>query len=102
MHRAIDHNRQSKSHTFFWIMLLSAFHVTLPVIAQRSFTASLQFTETVPAGILATRTVVLYDYTFKQNELEEIQKGFQQIGIDAIAYFESDQVMAGKDVIKAF
>ncbi len=85
----------------FCAMTLSLL-LALPGFAQRSFTASLQFTETVPADLLATRSAVLHDYTFKQSELEEIQRAFQQIGIDAIAYFESDEVMAGKDIIKAF
>ncbi len=86
--------------SLFFVMLVALFE--LPCMAQRSFTSSLHFTEAVPADLLSTRAVVLYDYTFKQSELEEIQKAFQQIGIDAIAYFESDQVMAGTDMVKAF
>jgi hypothetical protein len=70
--------------------------------AQRHFTGQLTFTEAVPKDLLATRSIVLYDYTCKQAELEEMQKAFQQIGIDAVAYFESDIVMAGSDVTKAF
>ncbi|HWA36058.1 MAG TPA: hypothetical protein VG737_18080 [Cyclobacteriaceae bacterium] len=86
----------------YYSVVLLTLVFALPASAQRSFTSALQFTETVPADLLATRSVVLYDYTFKQTELEEVQKAFQQIGIDAIAYFESDQVMAGKDVVRAF
>lgn len=61
-----------------------------------------QFTETVPGDLLATKCIVLHDYTFKQKELEEIQKAFQKIGIDAVAYFETDVVTAGKDVVRAY
>lgn len=101
MQHGADNNIMLKSQRFFCALCL-ALVFALPAFSQRSFTSALQFNETVPADLLATRTVVLYDYTYKQSELEEVQKAFQQIGIDAIAYFESDQVMAGKDIIKAF
>jgi hypothetical protein len=84
------------------LMALLLIHSTIETIAQRHFTEQLTFTETVPKDLLAARSVVLHDYTFKQSELEEMQKAFQQIGIDAVAYFESDVVMAGSDVTKAF
>ncbi len=82
--------------------LLLLFLLSYSAFSQRHFTTSLQFNETVPADLLSTRSVVLNDYTFKQAELEEVQKAFQQIGIDAIAYFDADMIFSGKDVIKAY
>ena len=64
--------------------------------------ARLSLTETPPENLLSKRTVVLYDYTFKGEELAEIQRSFQRIGIDAIAYFQIDVVLAGKDITSAF
>lgn len=82
--------------------LLLLILVSTSAFSQRHFSSSLQFNETVPADLLSTRSVVLSDYTFRQTELEEIQKAFQQIGIDAIAYFDADLIFSGKDVIKAY
>jgi len=31
-----------------------------------------------------------------------MQQSFQRTGVDAVAYFELDMLMAGKDVTKAF
>lgn len=56
----------------------------------------------VPEGLLAGRSVVLYDETVSINELTEIQKGFQSTGIDALAYFVVDNMLAGADPQKAF
>lgn len=72
------------------------------LFSQPASLAGLMFTETPPADLLASRSVVIHTHNFSQAELEEIQKGFKQIGIDAVAYFESDVVLAGRDVSKAF
>ncbi len=81
--------------------LLCFFLLSEKVFSQSTI-AKLQFTETAQTDLLAYRSIVLHDYTFQKNELEEIQKAFQQIGIDAVAYFQTDVVLAGKDVTKAF
>ncbi len=50
-----------------------------------------------PGGLLGTRSVALYDYRMTTQELNDFQRGFQRIGIDAIAYFPDDVVFSGKD-----
>ncbi len=60
------------------------------------------FTDVVPPNFLATRSVVLYDPAFTAEELNQTQQAFQQIGIDAVAYFEQDVVTAGQDVVRAY
>jgi hypothetical protein len=62
----------------------------------------LSLTETPPENLLSKRSVVLYDYTLQSEELNEMQRSFQKIGIDAIAYFQTDVVLAGKDITAAF
>ncbi len=59
--------------------------------------AKLVSTVKVPDELLSLRSAVFYESTFSQSELEEIQKGFQQTGIDAVIYFETPQAMAGSD-----
>ncbi|MEJ0054557.1 MAG: hypothetical protein WDN75_02290 [Bacteroidota bacterium] len=63
---------------------------------------SLQYTDVVPDKLLTSRAVVLNNSVFSPPELQTIQKAFQQIGIDAVAYIETDVVLAGKDVTKAY
>jgi len=62
----------------------------------------LSFTEIIPEELLATRSIVLYDQGITQKDLEETQQAFQQTGIDAIAYFITDFMLAGADPEKAF
>lgn len=105
-HKHIDHigallDKSYVSYVPMWLMH-SIFLICLTGHAQSPVTSKLQLTENAPVDLLASRAIVLHDHIFKQSELQEIQKAFQQIGIDAVAYFEKDIVMAGKDVTKAF
>ena len=63
-----------------------------------AFVAKLKLGETVPADLLATRSVVLYDFSFQQEELETIQRSFQQTGIDAVLYYTDDIIAPGRDI----
>ncbi len=83
-----------------FVILLTVFFFTSQ--AQQQLIARLQLTETVPADLLASRSVVLYDPSYKKNELDEIQKSFAQTGIDAVLYVEQDVVFAGKDITLAY
>jgi hypothetical protein len=56
----------------------------------------------LPANILSSRTVVLHSFACSDKELETIQEYFQRSGIDAVAYYPIDMVVAGKDVAKVF
>lgn len=51
----------------------------------------------LPQKLLSTRSVVFYPYTMGMNELQDIQKQFQNVGIDAVVYIESDFLAAGRD-----
>lgn len=70
--------------------------------AQNAIISQLQLTETVPNELLATRSVAIYHQHYKKSELEQIQKMFAQIGIDAEFYLEEDLVLAGKDITQAY
>jgi hypothetical protein len=56
----------------------------------------------VPDKLLSLRSIVLFDKSLTQAELEEAQKMFQQTGIDAVAYFNVNRVLAGPDPNIAF
>jgi hypothetical protein len=67
-----------------------------------SIIKNLAIVNSVPEGLLAERSVVLYDNAVSLKELEEAQKAFQQTGIDAVAHFENNRVLAGADPQQAF
>jgi hypothetical protein len=71
-------------------------------IGEREFLNQLSYGGPLPVNLVSTKTVVLHSHTFTDKELETAQEYFQQIGIDAVAYFPIDMVVAGKDVSKAF
>jgi hypothetical protein len=56
----------------------------------------------LPDKLLSTRTVVFYDYILTEKETLDMQQSFQRSGVDAVAYFELDMLMAGKDITRAF
>ena len=68
---------------------------------ENRFFSRLNSTGGLPEKLLNTRTIVFHTYTLSQKELENIQQTFQRTGIDAVGYFESDYLFAGKDVFIA-
>lgn len=56
----------------------------------------------LPEKILNARTVVLYSPNMTSKEVTEVHESMIRTGIDAVAYFETDRVFAGADVLQAF
>jgi len=56
----------------------------------------------LPEKLITARTAVFYTYSMTQKDLEDIQLSFQRSGIDAVIYFDTDELLAGKDVTAAF
>ncbi len=83
-------------------VLLTTLLKAQPVFEKDALLSRLSFIETVPEGLLSTRSIVMYEAGISAKDLEEIQKAFQQTGIDAIAYFIVDYMLAGTDPEKAF
>lgn len=69
---------------------------------EEALLASLPLSNAIPADLLSTRTVVLFQNNFSTSGLEETQKYFQQTGIDAVCYFDVAYVLAGADTRKAY
>jgi hypothetical protein len=83
-----------------WFVTISA-SAQLP-LDEEQFLARLQMGGPLPEKLLSTRTVVFYPYTMTEKELISFQKSFQRCGIDAVIYYETDLVSAGRDVVVNF
>jgi hypothetical protein len=55
----------------------------------------------IPEEIMSKRSVVLHTSTVTTKEITTIHEGLIRAGIDAVAYFETDRVLAGGDTEKA-
>jgi len=86
----------------FFLFFIAFSSYTQPAFEKDALISRLSFTEAAPEGLLAMRAVVLYEDGIMQKDLEETQMAFQQTGIDAVAYFVSDYLLAGADPQKAF
>ncbi len=72
------------------------------IMTEASFAAQLNATASLPDNLLSTKSIVLHSFAFTDKELENVQEYCQRAGIDAVAYYPIDMVIAGKDVVKAF
>lgn len=88
------------------VLILAVLHCHFAVAQfstdEKSWLEQLNLQGGLPDKLLSTRSVVFYDYTLTEKEVKSVQESFQRTGVDAIAYFELDMLMAGKDVTKAF
>lgn len=84
------------------LFLLPFTSVAQPATEKQVLLNRFSYSDLIPQGLLASRSVLLYDEVLTYQQLEEIQKAFQATGIDALAYFQTDQILAGADPQKAF
>lgn len=56
----------------------------------------------IPEEVMSKRSVVLYSGTVTPKEITTLHEGLIRAGIDAVAYFETNRVLAGGDVEKAY
>jgi hypothetical protein len=83
--------------SFFLLLISTASFAQLP-LDEEQFYARIKPGTTLPQNLLTTKTAVFYPYTMTTKELELCQQQFQRSGIDAVAYFVTDLLMAGRDV----
>ena len=86
-----------RSSFFIFLFSISAFCFGQPSSEEDKLTSQLNFGSSLPGGILSQRSVVLYEITYTDEELKEVQKYFQQAGIDAVSYLDVDYVLSGID-----
>lgn len=56
----------------------------------------------IPEEIMSKRSVVLHSSSITPQEITTIHEGLMRAGIDAVAYFETDRILAGGDPEKAY
>lgn len=88
-------------------VLLFLLGVAVPAVSQqipvdKNWIDGLNLNGGLPEKLLSTRTVVFHAYQLTEKELNTVQEYMQRSGIDAVAYFEIDMLMASKDVTRAF
>lgn len=86
-----------KLYLIVFIFAALTVHGQLPINEQQ-FLARIKPGGSLPEKLLSSKSAVFYPYTMTTKELEQIQKGFQRIGIDAVIYYENDLVASGRDV----
>jgi hypothetical protein len=91
-----------KTSCFLLFALSSGFCFSQPQSEEARFISGLQRLAIAPDGLLSLRAALLFSVDYSQNELESIQKAFQQIGIDAVTYVDSERVLAGTDLQMVF
>jgi len=89
------------SFAFFFLLLYGAGFSQIQD-EEKQFLSRLTPSTALPEKLLNTRTAVFYTYTISTKQLDDIQQSFQRTGIDAIVYFETDALLAGKDITTAF
>lgn len=86
---------------FFALFLFSLAAAAQPAREKDAVIARLNINQTLPDNLLSTRSVVLYDEPISEKDLQEVQQAFQQTGIDAVACFITDLIIAGPDAAAA-
>jgi len=84
------------------ILLAAARAHAQSVVTPKAWIDQMNLKAGLPGKLLSTRSVVFYDYTLTEKDLKDIQQTMQRTGVDAVAYFELDMLMASKDITKAF
>jgi hypothetical protein len=83
--------------SIIFLFTASASLAQLP-LDEEQFYARIKPGTVLPQNLLTSKTAVFYPYTMSSKELSLAQQYFQRSGIDAVAYFETDLLMAGRDV----
>lgn len=91
-----------KFPVFVFLLFWSALCKGQTMSEEERFISRLKPIETAPDGLLSSRSAALFSPDYSQTELEEIQTGFQKIGIDAVSYVESERALAGRDLMNAY
>ncbi len=90
-----------KYFLFFFIIIKTTSLCAQTYSEEAKLFTSLKLDGAIPTNLLASRSVVLYDLSIPEKDLNLVQKAFQQTGIDAVVYFETARCLAGADARKA-
>jgi hypothetical protein len=101
--RTVSHPNSLVRYLFIlFILSCSVAAFAQPSQEEDKLTSKLNFGSSLPAGILSQRSLVLYEIAYTDKELQDVQKYFQQAGIDAVAYMDVDYVLSGVETKRMF
>lgn len=72
------------------------------IFTEETFVSRLKSGGVISEEVLSKRSVVLHGYSCTPKEISTIHESFVRTGIDAIAYFKIDGVLAGGDVAQSY
>lgn len=72
------------------------------IFTEETLLARLKSDGTISEEVLSKRSVVLHSYTLTAKEITTTHENLIRAGIDAIAYFKIDGVLAGGDVAQSY
>ena len=86
----------------YGLLFFLAFTFTIGFCQEERLISVLKPAETAPESLLSSKSAVIFDNTYKTEELNRVQAAFQQIGIDADFYFDAEKLLAGIDTERAY
>lgn len=98
----IDYQIESVRYLSFLFVVFISASSQAQSLEESELAARLSFSPVIPNDLLTARSVVLFQSSIPQKDLDECQRFFQQTGIDAVAYFDIHRMLAGYDVRKAY
>jgi hypothetical protein len=87
---------------FLILSIASPFHLFSQNLLEDLLLKNLKSGGQIKEELLSKRTAVLYSYTLTPKELQAIHDNFIKTGIDAVVYFDTEIVLAGRDAAKAY
>jgi hypothetical protein len=94
-------DRLSSMRFVVFLLLVAPLYCMGQFISEETVIASLK-SGAMPEEVVGKRSVVLHSYTLTEAEINVIHENFVRTGIDVVGYFESDRVLGGGDVEKAY
>lgn len=70
-------------------------------LSEAAFFEKIKPGNVLPENLLSTKTAVFYPVRTNQKELDLMQRYFSSLGVDAVAYIDSDHLIAGRDLSMA-
>lgn len=85
-----------------FILLWLPLYCAGQIYTEETLIARLKNGTSIPEEVLSKRSAVLYSHAFTTKEITVIHENLIRSGIDAIAYFKTDGVLAGGDIASAY
>jgi hypothetical protein len=97
-----------KSIRLTFVKIILGFLVAIPLFCTGQIYTETKLIGRLKSGgaigeeVLSKRSIVLYSRTISEKQLSTIHENLVRAGIDAVAYFKLDAVLAGPDIVQAY